>query len=266
MDLACAQHQRRCKSSACRQRNRYEACQAGLRSRLSCLYTVLGRAARNERTGVCRSLRSHALLAWLLRRERSHEMVSHRSNCAEHPIVMGQELHGLHRLLPRLRADVRQVPHRRQHPRHCRIHDTLACDARPERDCDQSRLPAWQRGPHLARTLYYYKLCAYRRYGSALLAHAGRLLWQLHLFLRPDVHAAIRFGRLHPAGNGWTNPCEHERDAQGDVHRRRYEEFCCRGNRHRPAACISLPETEGDSDDCRHHPALPRRYVGREQA
>ena len=57
-----------------------------------------------------------------------------------------------------------------------------------------------------------------RRYVLSVLVDARYVLWELHLNLRSDVHAAVCKCRLHPTGVGWADYEQYERYAPGYVH------------------------------------------------
>ena len=77
-----------------------------------------------------------ALHPWSLHRERSCEMGVIGGYHPVDPPLMGQKLHGLYRLLPRLCAHVCEVPHGGVDPGDCRVHHPLAGDAGTERGAE----------------------------------------------------------------------------------------------------------------------------------
>ena len=70
---------------------------------------LLGRPTRNERPSVCRCHRRVPLRPRSLDREGQAEMGPAHRHPALHPAQLGQELHGIHQLLPGLYSWLRQV-------------------------------------------------------------------------------------------------------------------------------------------------------------
>ncbi len=128
VDTPCSQCQGRCQRSPRTEREGDGEGRPQLRADLPATGAVLGQPARHERPRVCGCLRDDALRPGPLHREGSDEMGVARRHHPEHPALMGKELHALHQFLPRLCADVRQVPNGSVHPRHCRVHHPLVGD------------------------------------------------------------------------------------------------------------------------------------------
>ena len=93
---------------------------------LRCLPAVFRHTAGDERAGLCRGVRAVPLHPGTVPRERPDEVGAGCGDRAVSPPVMGAQLHGIHRLLPRLHPDVCEVPYRGEHPRHRRVHHTAA--------------------------------------------------------------------------------------------------------------------------------------------
>ena len=96
------------------------------------LTPILGRTAWHIGTCICRSLCDDALHSWSFHRKGTCEMGIAGSYDSLDPALMGQELHGLYRLLPRLRTHVCKVPNGGFHPGDCRVHHPLTGHAGAE--------------------------------------------------------------------------------------------------------------------------------------
>ena len=132
MDTVGAQHQRWCLDASYPERKGDGEGRQRLPAYLPTAGTILGRTAWHIGTCICRSLCDDALHSWSFHRKGTCEMGIAGSYDSLDPALMGQELHGLYRLLPRLRTHVCEVPHGGFHPGDCRVHHPLTGHAGAE--------------------------------------------------------------------------------------------------------------------------------------
>ena len=141
LDPARAQHQGRRFGAVGAEREGDGEGEPRVLSDISAVGPVLGQPAGHKRSGVRRSVRYAALRAGSVHSEGPDEVGTARCDGALRTALVGQKLHVVHRPLPRLCADVREVPHRGVDTRHRRIHHSAACYAGSEEGVGDRELP-----------------------------------------------------------------------------------------------------------------------------